>query len=147
MITLYDRLFDLAVSQGWLTAPATPSYTKDIYPILNRATQVANVNQSASGHHAFTHPVIDTPTRNLIFNRLKGSGGDMPDLNQAQLTATQQNMMSAWNSNNFTNGWVGVPTPSNTITPAGLDRSALEACVGMAFFLASKRRHCRAAYH
>jgi hypothetical protein len=51
---------------------------------------VAFVNQSASGHHGFTHPVIDTPTRNMIFQRLKGSGGDMPDLNQAQLTSTQQ---------------------------------------------------------
>lgn len=134
VITLYDRLFDLFVGQGLLQAPAVPSYSKDIYPILNRATQVAFVNQSASGHHAFTHPVIDTPTRNLIFNKLKGSGGDMPDLNSAQLTGTQQGMMSAWNANNFTNDWVGVPTPAATVNPAGMDRAALEACVGMAFF-------------
>jgi len=134
VITLYDRLFDLAVSQHWLQAPTKPSYTQDIFPILNRATQVANVNQSASGHHAFTHPVIDTPTRNLIFNRLKGSGGDMPNLNQAQLTDTQQGMMAAWNANNFTNDWTGVPAPGTTVTPEGMDRAALEACVGAAFF-------------
>lgn len=137
VITLYDRLFDLAVTQGWLTAPTKPSYTNDIYPILNRATTVSNVNQSASGHHAFVHPVIDTTTRNMIFNFLKGSGGspgDMPDLNSAQLTSTQLGLMSAWNSNNFTNDWVGVPKPGTTVTPAGMDRAALEACVGMAFF-------------
>lgn len=134
VITLYDRLFDLFVNQGLLQAPAVPSYSKDIYPILNRATQVAYVNQSASGHHSFSHPVINTTARNMIFNRLKGSGGDMPDLYSAQLTNTQQAMMSAWNSNNFTNDWTGVPVPGTTITPAGLDRAALEACVGMAFY-------------
>ena len=134
VITLYDRLFDLFVSQGSLDAPATPSYTNDIYPILNRATQAAFVNQGAAGHHGFTHPVISASARNMIFNKLKGSGGDMPDLNQAQLTATQKLLMEAWNANNFTNDWAGVPSPGNTVTPPGMDRAALEACVGMAFF-------------
>jgi len=134
VITLYDRLFDLAVKKGWLTAPAKPSYTNDIYPILNRATLVAFVHQDAVGHHAFSHPVIDTPSRNAIFNRLKGSGGNMPDLNQAQLTDTQQAMMAAWNANNFTNDWVGPPVPATDVTPDGLDKAALDNCVGSAFF-------------
>jgi hypothetical protein len=135
VITLYDRLFDLAVSQGWLQVPANPSYSNDIYPILNRATEVAAVNQSASGHHAFAHPVVDPTLRTTIYNRLRGSGGDMPDLNGgAQLTNAQQTMMTAWKDGNFVNDWVGVPVPSDTITPQGLDRAALEACVGAAFF-------------
>ncbi|HET6935703.1 MAG TPA: LodA/GoxA family CTQ-dependent oxidase [Candidatus Angelobacter sp.] len=133
VITLYDRIFDLAVQQGWLAAPATPSYSKDIYPILNRATTTAAVNQSASGHHGFVHPVTDQTTRNMIFQRLKPAG-DMPDLNSAQLTPTQRALMSAWNNGNFNNDWAGVPVPSGNITPDGMDRAALEACVGMAFF-------------
>jgi hypothetical protein len=138
VITLYDRLFDLAVSRGWFQVPGNPSYTNDIYPILNRATEVAGVNQSASGHHAFTHPVVDPTARTTIFNRLRGSGGtpgDMPDLNGgAQLTNAQLAMMTAWKDGNFVNDWAGVPGPSNVITPEGLDRAALEACVGAAFF-------------
>ena len=134
VVTLYDRLFDLAVKKGWLTAPVKPSYTNDIYPILNRATLVAFVHQDAAGHHAFTHPVIDTPARNAIFNKLKGSGGDMPDLTQAQLTDTQQAMMAAWNANNFFNDWTGVPVPATVVTPDGLDKTALDNCVGAAFF-------------
>lgn len=134
VITLYDRLFDLFVSQNLLQAPAQPSYTNDIYPILNRATQAKFVNQSASGHHGFTHPVIDQPSRNTIFAKLKASGGDMPDLNSAQLTDTQQNLMALWNNGNFLNDWGGVPMPGTTITPQGMDRAALEACVGMAFY-------------
>jgi hypothetical protein len=134
VVTLYDRLFDLFVTQNLLQPPAVPSYSQDIYPILNRATMAAFVNQSASGHHAFNHPILDTPTRNFIFSKLKASGGDMPDLNSAQLTNTQQGLMAAWNSNNFLNDWAGPPVPANNITPAGLDRAALEACVGMAFY-------------
>jgi L-Lysine epsilon oxidase N-terminal/L-lysine epsilon oxidase C-terminal domain/von Willebrand factor type A domain len=134
VVTLYDRLFDLAVQHGQLQAPSTPSYTKDIYPILNRAAQAAAVNQGASGHHAFVHPVTNPATRTAIFAKLKGSGGDMPMLNSAQLTDTQQAAMSAWNSGNFSNDWAGIPTPATTITPDGLDRAALENCVGMAFY-------------
>lgn len=134
VITLYDRLFDLAVSKGWLQAPANPSYTDDVFPILNRATEVAAVNQSASGHHAFTHPVVDPTTRTAIYNRLRPRG-DMPDLNgNAQLTDAQQTIITAWKDGNFVNDWVGVPGPSNLVTPDGLDRAALEACVGAAFY-------------
>ena len=134
VITLYDRLFDLAVKAGWLTAPATPSYTNDIYPILNRATLVQFVHQAAAGHHAFVHPVIDPPTRTAIFNRLKAVGGDMPDLSNAQLTDTQQGIMAAWNAGNFNNDWSGPPVPGATITPDGLDKAALDNCVGAAFY-------------
>lgn len=134
VITLYDRLFDLAVKKGWLTAPATPSYTNDIYPILNRATLVQFVHQAAAGHHAFVHPVIDPPTRTAIFKRLKAVGGDMPDLSNDQLTDTQQGLMAAWNAGSFNNDWSGPPVPGTTITPDGLDKAALDNCVGAAFF-------------
>lgn len=135
VVTLYDRLFDLAIGQGWLQAPAMPSYARDIYKILNRATQVAAVNQSGAGHHGFTHPVIDQAGRTAIYNKLKGSGGNMPDLSGGvRLTDTQQSMMTAWKNGNFINDWAGLPVPSNTVSPADMDRAALEACVGAAFF-------------
>jgi hypothetical protein len=37
VITLYDRLFQMGVEQGWLAGPVQPSYTNDIHPILERA--------------------------------------------------------------------------------------------------------------
>ena len=141
IITLYDRLFDYAVQQGWLTAPATPSYTQDIYPILERARTALATNASASGHHTWTHPVTSNALRSSIFNKLKapGGGGNMPELsacplNDGRLTATQYGVMQQWSSNNFTNDWAGPPAPPATITPAGLDRAALENCVGGAFY-------------
>jgi hypothetical protein len=140
VITLYDRLFDLAVQQGWLSAPSTPSYTQDIYPILQRArdtTWVRNVGSFA--HTSWADPVTDAGLRNAIFGRLKnpgGGGSNMPRLlgSDGHLTATQYQMMEKWKDGSFSNDWSGVPLPPVSITPGGLDEAALENCVGAAFF-------------
>ncbi len=43
--TLYDLLFDLYVQAGWLPVPGQPSFTADVYPILQRLTGLQWVNQ------------------------------------------------------------------------------------------------------
>ncbi len=141
VITLYDRLTQVFVTAGSITPPAAPSYTKDIYPILSRATTTSAVRSSAQGHHAWVHPVIGPGTRSVIFGRLTTPTGvvDMPSLNQGplndgRLTPTQYGLMEKWKDGTFTNDWTGVPPPPTTITPAGLDRAALQDCVGGAFF-------------
>ena len=59
VVTLWDKLFDQFVAVGSLTAPATPSYTNDIFPILQAANDAAAVRQTAAGHHGFVHPVTN----------------------------------------------------------------------------------------
>ncbi len=137
VITLYDRIFQMAADKGWLAGPATPSYTNDVYPILNRAeTTMATVN--VYGAHGWGQPVYDPQsTRDSIFNRLanpSGGGGNMPLLNSATLTKTQYAVMQNWKNNNFTRDWAGAPTPPVIVTAKGLDHSALENCVGAAFY-------------
>jgi L-Lysine epsilon oxidase N-terminal/L-lysine epsilon oxidase C-terminal domain/von Willebrand factor type A domain len=141
IITLYDRLAHIFVTQGWLTAPATPSYTSDIYPILDRAHRIPAVRSSAQGHHAWVHPVIATTDRQTVFGRLTSPTGpaDMPDINQGplndgRLTPTQYGVMEKWKDGTFTNDWVGPPAPPANVTPDGMDRAALDDCVGGAFF-------------
>ena len=53
----WDMLFDVFVKAGQLSVPATPSYTNDVYPILQGAVDTHAVNSDAIGHHSFTHPV------------------------------------------------------------------------------------------
>lgn len=133
--TLYDRIFQAMVDAGMATAPTTTSYTKDIYPILERARNIAWV-RDVFGAHAWPHPVIAPATRTAIFNRLR-PGGTMPQLNgsDSALTAIQYAHMQRWkDDSNFTNDWAGVPVPEATASPAGMDRAALDACVGGAFF-------------
>lgn len=136
VITLYDRVFQAMVDGGFAAAPAATSYTRDVFPILQRATDTRWVESIGAFPHAWTHPVISTPLREAIFNRLKQAGGNMPPLNgsDGQLTPVQFAHMQRWKDNNFTNDWAGVPAPEANITPAGMDQAALEACVGGAFF-------------
>ncbi|TMQ17421.1 MAG: VWA domain-containing protein, partial [Deltaproteobacteria bacterium] len=118
------------------TGPATPSYTSDVYPILERARTTEWVVQ-VFGAHAWPDPVYDDATRTAIFNRLAnpaGGGGNMPRLNSATLTPTQYQVMLNWKNDTFTRDWVAPPPPPPGITPAGLDQSALINCVGAAFF-------------
>jgi hypothetical protein len=136
VITLYDRVREMAVQQTWLPgAPASPSYADDVYPILDRARGMKWVFD-VLGAHTWTDPVYDATLRQTIFNRLAdpgGGGGDMPMLNSATLTQTQFDVMEHWKDDSFTRDWVAPPDPPD-ITPEELDRSALSACVGAAFF-------------
>jgi hypothetical protein len=142
VITLYDRVFQAMVDGGLSSAPTTTSYTNDIYPILQRARDTGWVARTF-GSHTWPDPVTDGTLRNAIFAKLKapgGGGGDMPKINNSgtnddRLTVIQYAHMQRWRDNvNFTNDWTGVPAPQSAITPEGLDRAALEACVGGAFF-------------
>ncbi|MET0984611.1 MAG: LodA/GoxA family CTQ-dependent oxidase, partial [Steroidobacteraceae bacterium] len=140
VITLYDRATQAMVDAGLITAPTTTSYTNDVYPVLQRARDIRAV-EDTFGAHSWTDPVTSNALRNAIFNRLSPPGGgaaDMPQLNEStpdgRLTAVQYAHMERWKNGTYTNDWAGVPAPAATITPEGLDRAALEACVGGAFF-------------
>ena len=141
VITLYDRATQAMVDGGLIAAPTTTSYTNDVYPILQRARDIRAV-EDTFGAHSWTDPVTSNALRNAIFNRLSAPGGgaaDMPQLNESstadgRLTAVQYAHMERWKNGTYTNDWTGVPAPAATITPEGLDRAALEACVGGAFF-------------
>ena len=54
----------------------------------------------------------------------------------ATLTRHQYEVMKAWSSStdDFINDWLGARRVKRQVTPEGLDRAALEACVGAAFF-------------
>ena len=73
IITLYDRLIDVGTTKGWTKPPATTSYTRHIYPILERARNIRWV-YNPRGAHTWPHPVIDPALRNAIFVRLTAPG-------------------------------------------------------------------------
>ena len=63
----------------------------------------------------------------------------MPKINDSgtnddRLTAIQYAHLQRWKDGNYTNDWAGLPPAQATVTPDGMDRAALEACVGGAFF-------------
>ncbi|MBB4635044.1 LodA/GoxA family CTQ-dependent oxidase [Longimicrobium terrae] len=61
--TLYDLLVNLYVQNSWMESPARPSFTNDVYPILQRFNNLQWVNQGfatqfgSGGPTDFTNPV------------------------------------------------------------------------------------------
>jgi hypothetical protein len=149
VMTLYDRLRQVMIAATFITEPTTTSYTKDVYPILQRARDISGVINIPAGAMTWPDPVTSDALRSAIFSSLRipgGSGGDMPalrppdsgddstDFETDRLTPEQYRHMQRWANNNYTNDWAGPPPPEANITPDGLDRAALEACVGGSFF-------------
>ena len=56
LVTLYDVALDVAVRQGQRSMPETPSFVRDIQPILQRAVDYQWVNRFANGGHAGSRP-------------------------------------------------------------------------------------------
>jgi hypothetical protein len=136
VISLYDTLFQLAVDQGWIAAPGQPSYTSDVFPILDRARKTNWVENVPVWAHGWPDPVYDAAIRHAVYAKLLNAGGNMPRLNGVSaLTATQFAAMQAWRDGNFAEDWAGPPAPSaGALIPAELDRVALDNCVGAAFY-------------
>ncbi len=150
--TLYDVLLQVAVDKLGLRLPAKPSFTNDVYPILQRVLNMKWVSKLAGSAHKTLLTVIPPPglksARVAIFQRLKnpddGSGGDMPMIwsdnyspptqENQPVTKTQYATVDKWQEGKFINDWAGPPKPVTKITLQGLDRAALEPCVGGAFY-------------
>lgn len=100
------------------TAGSDPNHARRI-AVFNKLRDPANAN--ATGHDDGSMPKIH---------------GDMGEGASAlTLTLTQYEMMTRWRDGKFTRGTATLPlAPPTAVTASGLDRAALEACVGGAFF-------------
>ncbi len=166
IMTLYDVLLQVAVDKLGLAVPAKPSFTHDVYPILERVLKLKWVSKLAGSAHQTLAAIIPPPgparVRAAIFERLRnpsdGSGGDMPmvwsdhygmqaderaaerqhaEMGEAEnqpVTKIQYRALEQWKDGDFVSDWNGAPPPASQITPAGLDRAALQSCVGGAFY-------------
>lgn len=156
VISLYDVLLQIAVDKLGHKVPAKPSFSRDIFPLIRRALDMGWVSAMITSVHAHgTLATIKAATsspasRKAIFDRLrdpavahtKDSPGDMPMIwsdyftsgKSQPLTKIQYNYMKRWKNGNFNKDWRGVPKFPKTITPDGLDRAALENCVGAALY-------------
>lgn len=156
IVSLYDRLLPV-MNQTFKLPPAQGpvSFTQDIYPILRRTLHVGRVFDVPEWGHGAIAKAIADPTLNpaSIVGALTPPPGSTPvpgpgsqnmpkllgDDKTPHLTLTplQYETMRAWLGQEgvtWINDWTGQPPePSPTVTPDGLTRAALEACVGGGF--------------
>lgn len=162
LITLYDAAFQVAVEKGQRTAPQKPSFVSHIQPILSRAVGYQWVNKFARAGHSggaggnfavemsqLADPATSGPLAKMILGRLRDPNKPPPpepvsqmtmprlhdETNSSQvlpLTKTQFAALQQWAAGNYVND-LGQPSPAELL-PDALDRTALEACAGGAFF-------------
>lgn len=145
--TLYDALFE----RSGLPAPVKPSFQADIFPILRRVVGLTRVSQLAAANHGnfdfATAAALPQSVRQGIVARLRNPAApeaagpaDMPRLwgdNEGAdqtVTKTQYGILAQWASGDYLDDSGDPPPVSPGITPDGLTRAALEACVGGAMF-------------
>jgi len=136
VVTLYDAVYAMMAKlvdpSLRVTDKATVSFTRDIYPILRRVSQmhfVSDVAAQGHGEGSFGHflsavQALSTNTaagaslRSRIFGRLRnpaGGGGDMPKLPEEEnaqmvgqsLTEVQYARMERWAQGKFDGDWTG----------------------------------------
>ena len=93
--------------------------------------------------YACVDQVTNQSAIHAIFARIgnpSGGGGDMPRLNgsDSRVTPTQYAHLQRWQSSGYVADWTGVSVAESTVSADGLDRAALEACVGTGFYSASR---------
>lgn len=135
-----------------------PDFATEIYPILRRASSMKYVFAPAVGHMKIlinlelgnADPSFN-PKRQSVFESLRNpdampTGGRMPKLlgdepydnqhprKRLTLTHTQYAILQQWAKGNFIESARVQPPLPVTVTPEGLDRAALENCVGGAFY-------------
>jgi hypothetical protein len=140
LATLFDIALQAAVSRGFLAPPPRPSFKRDILPILVRASSLRWVHQWAQWNSiprdwAGLSRRGDPAARELrqTAYALVKDAQDGGVLAQFQFTEVQVAVLDAWLAENFIDDW-STPDEPQGVTPGGLDRAALDACVGGGFY-------------
>lgn len=154
LITLYDSLYNKHWLNGSLRGEEKPLFYKDIYPILKRAENITHLHEMSGNHFsigALLDPNAAANDKKALFGRLRkrdGSGSvraNMPKVfgddyrgkslfARLALTNYQFLTLSKWVNGNFEVDLIESLQPAEEITSHGLDKAALENCIGGAFF-------------
>jgi L-Lysine epsilon oxidase N-terminal/Ferritin-like/L-lysine epsilon oxidase C-terminal domain len=140
IVTLYDIAYQAAVTNGWLTPPAIPSFRDDIFPLLNRAASLRWVNQFAYWNSISRDwqklSSLTEPDAARLRQEVYDLTIDVVEsgiLRNLQYTAVQRRMLEQWRDGNFKDDFA-VPALPLTLTPDNIDRAALEQGMGGGFF-------------
>src|SRR5215213_7126127 len=142
VVTLYDVIRQLGISDSGLAAPGIPSFDLDINPLLTRVHRLRFVHEDATwsdarfnnpnlGSRAATHQQLRTQVRDLVLTTESVFEGHISNTGPPFLLRSfQKKFLDDWAAGNFDD------TPASTagnLTAAGLTRASLESAAGQGF--------------
>jgi hypothetical protein len=140
LVSLYDIMLQAAIDGLGVPRPNQLSFTRDIFPMLLRASRYQWVNQVAEWETVSN----DWPTlanASAASAALRASNAQFirdldieSKLNRFHLTGLQHFQLQEWAAGRFQSDWQGVPQPGNTVTADEMTRAALQSTVGQGFF-------------
>ena len=150
IVTLYDTLLNKHLEDSLIQAEAIPKFYRDIFPIINSANAIPQLQQ-ISGHRTLARLLLPDSLlshRERLYDRLRqtdGTGGDMPKMfgdkydttkrtDRFSLTKHQLEILRSWKDGSVEIDDVLNSEPGTEITPEGLTQAALENCMGGAFY-------------
>jgi len=149
IVTLYDIVVQLAINQGWHSAPSTTSFTNHIYPVLVRSRslrwshgrKVAGVPTSNANWNQISNnfpQLADASAINKAFRQqqaqLVRNVEDLSILSNYELTDTQKAHLDRWENGIFASDWTGIPAVATSVTTESLTAAALMGGAGQGFF-------------
>jgi L-Lysine epsilon oxidase N-terminal/L-lysine epsilon oxidase C-terminal domain len=146
VVTLYDVMFQAAVARQEVTAPARPSFSRDVWPMLRRAAGLADVNRrpidglpsywagfSTNWSELAKSTAASAQLRADTAKRLRDIGPKQA-LRNFSLRPWQSAVLTEWVNGNFESDFTGSLPDAGVLSPAVLTRTALDATAGQGFF-------------
>jgi hypothetical protein len=139
IVTLYDILQQVATDPRFgVPPPATVSFTKHIFPLLQRTRNLRWIN--ANPHWSDISddwPNLADPS--AATSQLRdANAAAVKDtslvLDRWKLTKLQSSLLDRWAAGDFISDWTGIPQAEPDLSAEGLTRAAMESTVGQGFF-------------
>lgn len=149
VVTLYDVLVQVAIDRGELELPPRPSFSRDIWPMLRRASDLRWVNRRTGSSTGVSYwgqfsrdwqPLSDPATAGPSAELRKSTAKLLRDIQPKRALANfslrswQQQYVAAWERGDFISDFDGSIPGAGVISPEHLTRTALDAAAGQGFF-------------
>jgi hypothetical protein len=140
IVTLFDVMRQMAIERQELQLPVRPSFKRDIWPMLRRASDLRWVNSQphwrkfSTDWTRLSNPAASEKPLRSDNAKLLRQVGDQEKLRNFHLRPWQKTYLQAWEDGNFSNDFDGNLPDVGVLSPDVLTRTVLDGGVAQGFF-------------
>jgi hypothetical protein len=134
-MTLFDVMRQMAIERQELKLPVKPSFKRDIWPMLRRASGLRWVNSQphwrkfSTDWARLSNPAASEKPLRADNAKLLRQVGDQEKLRNFHLRPWQKTYLQAWEDGNFSNDFDGNLPDAGVLSPDVLTRTVLDGGV------------------